>query len=768
MSLKIKFMKLSLTERVNNIFLKIDKKFIIFIGFFFLLSAASTGLLKITLNIMYPGKQLALVIKESIKDTFGKAVKFDSYYFRLNGDIVLLNFYLSNTTDFNDNLNLVKCYKIVIDTDILSVLSNDIAINGVYIYEPELIIVKNYGKKYYDVVEDNFTSGINRELFEKLAGNGFFINIYDGKGSYREMFRNGKNTILFNDFNLKIKYRDKKIRYNASGDIIRRDKSLIDTCSFTLKGLLDTLTMKSESRFCIDDFDIIQLEEYLTDKNLTEYKITGDLSADIRISHADNFTRFNGDCSIDDLECFKQSENCVRYLCRKENISSEFNLYFSDDLSLICVERALVADGIFSINGNMEYQFGQKLSLDFSSNRIKLEELSDYWIFFNGCEYSGYLDLSGKLIYRLDENRPEEIAIGFNLDKFNLRKTAETDPRKMIVKNCNTGLRLNKEKINFTSIFSTAASDFKISSETSITNWSPFTSSTKLSSSSDKLELRLIKNGFVSFVEFIYDEAYIDMFQNFDEQKNFLKEPEGIFLSNNNVEINVTADSVPVAGNSSLGGFNINLALVNGTLKTKNFSLNGFSGIFAFNIYAAFRQDYPFIKIAGSLSGLDLGVLSASSGLTYGFSGILGGECKFETSAYRIGQVIENGNASVSISVSAGSLENVHLLKTIHENIASNGYYCDKFDSITFNSASLDFVQVGGSFYVKKINASGPGIYLNGYGRYFGEEGGLRLPLNVQVKNGTEYVRVPLLLSGELLAPCIKVNVKNSKGEVCF
>ncbi|NLV67107.1 MAG: hypothetical protein GXY14_05455, partial [Spirochaetes bacterium] len=188
---------------------------------------------------MYPGKQLALVIKESIKDTFGKAVKFDSYYFRLNGDIVLLNFYLSNTTDFNDNLNLVKCYKIVIDTDILSVLSNDIAINGVYIYEPELIIVKNYGKKYYDVVEDNFTSGINRELFEKLAGNGFFINIYDGKGSYREMFRNGKNTILFNDFNLKIKYRDKKIRYNASGDIIRRDKSLIDTCSFTLKGLLD-------------------------------------------------------------------------------------------------------------------------------------------------------------------------------------------------------------------------------------------------------------------------------------------------------------------------------------------------------------------------------------------------------------------------------------------------------------------------------------------------------------------------------------------------
>jgi|GEM_PF-725279 hypothetical protein len=767
MSLKIKFMK-PLVERVNNIFLKIDKKFIIFIGFFFLLSAVSAGLLKMTLNIMYPGKQLALVIKESIKDTFGKAVKFDSYYFRLNGDIVLLNFYLSNTTDFNDNFNLVKCYKIVIDTDILRVLNNDIAINGVYIYEPELNIVKNYGKNYYDVIEANFTSGINKELFEKLAGNGFFINIYDGKGNYREVFHNGKNTIQFNDFNLKIKYRDKKIRYKASGDIIRRDKSLFDTCSFTLKGLLDTLTMKSESRFRINNFDIIQLEEYLSDKNLTEYKITGDLSADIRISHADNFTRFNGDCSVDDLECFTQSENCVRYLCKKDDISSEFNLYFSDDLSFISVEKALVEDGIFRISGNLEYHDDNNFSLDFSSNKINLKKLSDYWIFFNGCEYDGYLDLKAKMIYSFDQKRPEQISIGLGLDRFNLRKTAETDPGKMIVKNCNTGLSLNKEGINFTSAFSTAISDFKISAETSIANWSPFTSSTKLSSSSDKLELRLIKNGFVSFVKFIYDEAYVDMFQNFDEQRNFLKEPEGIFINNNDVEINVTADSVPVTGKSSFSDFNINLSLVKGTLTTKNFSLNGFSGLFAFNIYAAFRQDYPFIKITGSLSGLDLGALSASSEAAYGFSGILGGECKFETSAYRIGQVIENGNASLSLSLSAGSFENFRFLKNIHENITANGVACDNFDSIIFNSASFDFAQVGGEFYIRKFNISGSGVNLNGYGKYFGEGGGLKLPLSLQVKNGTEYARVPLLMSGELLAPCIKVDLRNSKGEVCL
>ena len=355
-----------------------------------------------------------------------------------------------------------------------------------------------------------------------------------------------------------------------------------------------------------------------------------------------------------------------------------------------------------------------------------------------------------------------------NLDRFNLYNSLNHDDSSIFIKNCNSCFILNKDKIIFSADFGTGRSDFKLSFDTAIKNWSPFSSSTSFRSSSENLELRLLKKGIISAVKIIYDEAFIDMFQNFDEQRNFLKEPEGIFINNNNLDLDFSARSLLIAGNSRLNDFNINLGLVNGTLKTNNFTLNGYSGTYNFDLYAAFRQEYPFIKFTGSLSGFDLGAVSVDSGLPYRFAGIFACDYKFETNAYRIGQVIENGNASIALNISSGYMNNHPVMKNIHDNLSLNGYVCDSFDSVVFDLMSFDFVQSGGEFYIKKCGISGPGFNLGGYGRYLGEEEGLKLPLNLQVKNGDEYVRVPLMIYGELLAPCVKVNDKKSKGEVCF
>ncbi len=755
-------------ERVNNIFKKIDKKIIISIGAFFLIAFIAAGLMKVTLNVIYPGNDLAVLIKESIRDTFGKAVKFDSYYFRYNGDIVLFNFYLSNTSDFNDNLNLVKCDEIIIDTDILSLFRKEISISGVNIYDPEINIVKNYGKKYYDIITDNFTSGINRERFESLTGSGFVIRIYNGSGSYREVFRNGKNTTEFNDLNAWIKYRDKKFSYSASGDIVKREKSIIDTCLVSFKGEVDTTDMRSENRVRISNFDIIQLEEFFRDNYIADYTIRGELSADIKISHENNFTRFNGESSIDNLECIQKVNEDSLYICKRDDLDAEFNFYLSDDYSRISAEEILLEDGIFRINASLEYEKGISFSADIQSNKIDLEDLSGYITPFAGCEYNGYLQLKGKLLYRFDKNQPEDIAIECNLDRFNLYKSSNCDADTMLIKNCNSGFSLNKEKMLFSADFGTYRSDFKLSVETAVKSWSPFSSTTNFRSESDNLELRLLKNGIFSFVKVIYDEAFIDMFQNFDEQRNFLKEPEGIFICNNNINMDISARSLLISGKSRLNNFNISLGLVNGTMKTNNFTLNGYSGVYNFDLYAAFKQEYPFIKITGSLESFDLVAVSADSGLPYSFSGILSCNYKFETNAYRIGQVIENGNASITLSVTSGSLNNNKLMKNIHDNLSVNSYSCNTFDNILFDSASLDFVQSGSEFYIKKFSVSGPGVDLSGYGKYLGEDEGLKLPFTMQVQNGNDFIRVPMMMFGELLAPCIKVNDKKSQGEVCL
>lgn len=755
-------------ERVNNIFKKFNKKITISTGIFFLVIFAIAGLIKITLNVMYPGNDLDVLIKESIRDTFGKAVKFDSYYFRFDGDIVLLNFYLSNTSDFNDNFNLVKCDEIVIDTDILSVFRKKILISGVYIYGPEINVIKNYGKNYYDIITDNFTSGLNRERFESLAGGGFFIKIYNATGIYREIFRNGKNAIEFSDLDVSIRYSNKKLSYNADGDILKREKSLFDSCSVSFKGEVDTTDMKSESRVRISDFDIIQLEEFFKDNNFVDYIIRGDLSADIKISHENNLTRFNGESSIDNLECINKNNGTSSYICNRDDIESEFNFYISDDYSRVSASKIMLKDGIFRIDADLEYEKGSKFSADIKTNRINLDDLSDYISPFEGCDYSGYVSFQGKLLYLLDQDKPEDIAVEFTLDRFNLNKNQNRDTGSILVKNCNSSFMINKDKIQFSADFGTGMSDFKVSVDTAIKSWAPFSSSTSFKSNSENLELKLLKNGVFSFIKLIYDEAFIDMFQNFDEQRNFLKEPEGIFISNNNFNIDFSARSLLIAGNSRLSDFNISLGLVNGTLKTNNFALNGYSGTYSFDLYAAFRQEYPFIRITGALAGFDLGAVSADSGLPYSFAGILSCDYKFETNAYRIGQVIENGNASIALSVSTGFINNYYMLKKVHEHLAVNGYACDPFDSVAFDSMSLDFVQSGGEFYIKKFSLSGAGLSFNGYGRFLSEDEGLKLPVSLQAKNGVEYVRVPLILYGELLAPCIKVNEKKSEGAVCF
>lgn len=755
-------------QRVNNIFQKVDKKITLSIGIFFLTLIIFLGLMKVLLNVLYPGNELPVLIKESIRDTFGKAVKFDSYYFRYNGDIVLVNFYLSNTSDFNDNLNLVECNNIIISTDILSLFSKDIRISGVYIYDPELNIVKNYGKKYYDIITDNFTSGINSERFNSLASNGFFITIYNGKGSYREVFRNGKTVIEFNDLDASIKYRNKKISYSADGDVVKKEKSLLDTCSVKIKGELDTTNMRSESRVCVDDLDLVQLEEFFRDHNLTDYTLKGDLSLDIKISHADNFTRLNGEAGIDKLECTRKGNENSSYLIKHDDISSEFNIYFSDDSSLIRLESFLLEDGIFSIEGVMEYERDIRLFADIRSNRIDLEDLSEYYIPFPGAGYDGYLQFNGRLLYRIDQNMPEDIAMELNLEKFNLRKNSDADVVSMLVKNCTAGFSINKNKMDISANLITGKSDFRLSAETEIRNWYPFTSNTTLRSSSENLELDLLRNGIVSCIKIIYDEAFIDMFQNFDEQRNFLKEPEGIFICNNNINFDFTARSLLIAGNSRLNDFNINLALANGTLKTNNFKLYGYSGTYSLDLYAAFKQEYPFIKITGSVTGFDLGAVSADSGLPYSFSGIFACDYKFETNAYRIGQVIENGNASIALAVTSGSFNNSYLMKNIHSYLAANSYTCDTFDNIGFDAMSFEFVQSGSEFYIKKFSVTGPVLNLSGYGKYISEDEGLKLPVNLECKNGADYVRVPMMIFGELLAPCIKVNDKKSSGEVCF
>src|SRR5208283_2238977 len=89
-------------------------------------------------DVRYPEREIREVITDFFKNNLNKAVKFDAIYIEYNGDIRISNFNMSISSDFNDNVSLIKCKKAVIDLEFFSLLAGRIMINGLEFYNSEI------------------------------------------------------------------------------------------------------------------------------------------------------------------------------------------------------------------------------------------------------------------------------------------------------------------------------------------------------------------------------------------------------------------------------------------------------------------------------------------------------------------------------------------------------------------------------------------------------------------------------------------------------
>lgn len=755
-------------KRVNKILSGINKKYIIAAGSLFLMLIAGSALLKTTLNVIFPGNEVSNQIKEGFRTSFGKAVKFDSMYFKYNGDIVLLNFSLSNTIDFNDNINLLKCDEVIIDTDLLGIIRRKITFSGINMDNAEFNLIKNYGKRYSNIITESITSGIDREIFNDSTGRSFTLAIEDAHGVFRDNYRNGKTVIEFDDLDATFRYRKESIHYTIDGEIINKDRSFFNTGNISANGSINAADHSAKHHFAIDKFNLILLNEFVRDNNITGYSFEGYASTDIYITTKNGTTSIYGGISLDDLRCVRAAENSESVICKNEDISAEFNIAMSENLDIVKASKIFIEDGVIELTASFEYEAGKSLLLKMKSNDVRLDRLSKQISPFRNCDYSGSLTIDCNMHYNLNTATPDDISMNLTLANFNLipKDTLDTPYRQ--ISNCNSTFSLTGDRILFSTNFKTGTSDLSLDIATKIKGWAPFSSDTSMTFNSGNLELGLFNRCIENTVEFIYEEAFTDMFQNFDEQRNFLKEPEGIFINNNNLSLKISADKLSFTDTAYLQNFNILLTLDKGYLKTDEFSLEGYSGKYSMDFTASLRQEYPFFRVQGSASDVDLGLISRDSGLPYNFSGILSFDYRFETNAFRVGQIIENGNASINVEIRSGSLKNHAKQNEIQSNFTLNGFAINSLNDMVFDSFKISFLQSGNTFYFRNVYLGGPNFYLGGYGKYSREEQGVDLPLNLQVSEGGSIIKVPLQVSGNLLAPCVKVKAKTAKESVCF
>jgi hypothetical protein len=744
-----------------------NKKFIISLGVVFSLILFSISMLKISINILYPVNELSNSLKDSFKDIFGKAIKFDTLYFKYNGDIVLKNFYLSNKTDFNDNINLIKCDEITIDTYLFDLIRKKITFAGVYMVNPDINFNKNYGKPYYEIFVEDLTGGINRDKIKQFIRNGFRFELTESNLSFKETFKDSKSEINFYKTDLKVKYKNDYISYRSYGYIGDKIQGSWRKSSYRALGKVYLNKPYSESKLKLENFDLTHMNNFLNDRFKSRTFLAGRFSGNLKIITEEGILKCSGSTGVSSLDFFCYEKNSPYPLFKNKDIDCSFSFTLSENMDNFKIDKLEIDDGIINLTSSVDYVMDDFFSIMIKSNKIDLTNLSESFFIFRNSSYNGELSFEGNCNYKIKENKPEVLNFNLSLNKFNIIPIEKKMRNFKHIKNANIFLSIDKDKIALKSDFKSGQSDFNITYDSILSGWSPVKSSNTIEIKSKTLELSLLKEIIKSTLQNIYNIAYVDMFQNFDEQRNFLKEPEGIFVNNNDISLKLNAEKLNIAGKSYLNNLAVDLSLTKGILKTNNFKLEGYDGDYSFNLYSSLRQEYPYFKFASEAKNIDLDRISYESGLTYSFGGKLSLDAGFETSAYRIGQIVENGKAGLNIAIQNGYFNNTPIQNKLHTLLSNNNQKNVFNKRIDFSSFSIGFLQSGTNFYIKNFNLNSSYMSFSSYGSYT-EESGLKIPLNLNVNNEKIIERVPLEITGNLETPCVKVKSKNETEPVCF
>jgi len=724
------------------------------------------SLLKITIHIMLPENIASEKIHALFKEYFGKAIKFDALSFSYTGNLVLKNFYLSNSTDFNDNINLVKSDEVVLDIPLFSLLMNEISIAGIKIQSPEITIIKSSGKNYKETFEDIFIVKIKEDDKAELPMDKISISFSKGTLLYKEVFKTSKTKIYLRRVNSKISYENGFFEYSIDGRIPGKSDDNKNTGYFSGKGFIDFSSMDQKNRFVLKKIDLEYFNEFITEKNLLPMNFFGLLSADISIETKDDRIETEGGVNLYSLSSMYNDAESPFKVISNENISIKFEADSSKDLNNIKLKELQIDDGYFNVSLNGEFTENIVFSLNLSTNKVNLDKLSDRLMPFKNHRYNGKVQAKGRLEYSIARRKPVDLNLNFSLMNFNLIPHRD-DVNIIRISDCSSVITADMNRIAADSELKINNSDFKSEILIDIKSWNPFRSDTKAAVISKRIELYLIKKYLLRYIYKIYEDGFIDLARGYDE-RSFMKSPVGIFINSNNAVFSIKSDNLLISGKADLKDFSMGLNLSKGILRTENFNLQGYNGRYSANIYSVLRQDYPYLKIEGSGSGIDLTGIFRDASVPYKAGGTLGFDYTYETNAFRVAHFVQNGRGGINITLSNGGLSGTEYQKKLSAFITDNGYRDVNLNDLIISSWSAGFSQSGTDFYVRSLGMRSDKLNFQTYGTYKYPDN-LFLPFNISVKTFDEkIIQVPLIITNKPLEPCIKINIRKNENTLCF
>jgi len=746
--------------------MKFQKKYAVVavIALYVIVNAMAT--MRLYFAVLYPERLLKGVVNDYFRNNLDKAVKFDNLYIEYDGTIVLDRLDVSITSDFNDNISLIKSEKAVINLCFFKLCAGSIGVEGIDFYNSEITFMKKFGRSHIDSFLQVFNPGRFIKKTQEDYGD-FYVDFHRAKLFYRESLRAKQVILELYKINALMTIDANYLAYDVSGKIRPYHSKMIRNGDFKCRG---TVRVADYNYYyhdvLINNFDLTYLNEHILDYKIADIALKGGISTDLRVVKKKNILSIGGKVETNTLTVFSLPDKYN--LLSNENINIEFDAFMDHARNSYTVRQLMLNDDVIEIEGSGKYTRNDKedmLSLKIKSNSIDLAELSQNFSPLKNIEYGGTMKFDGSATLDFKNNKAADMKAGAIIENFNLSKNVK-GTLFPIIEESSMRMTVDESSIALDVRGKPLKSDLAVASRTKVASWIPFNSETGIHVRSKKMNLDNLRHCVVYLADSVFTSAYEDKRGALDKAP-FLQRPLGKFLNYNIINLESRFDSMFHGKKARFSDVVMNAQLSRGSILIKDFSIDGYGATYKLSFQGYFNSDQPYVKLEGKVDDFDLTGFYEDSGLKGSLSGTGRTDFSFEVSAARMGDILDNAKGHFNIYIGKGEMKNTPLQHDIMTFLRKNGYDPGAISDIVFENITLSVSEQGENFWFSNLGIRGDTLLFSALGDYL-YEGGINSNSVLTIRRETSSTSVPVKLSGTIRTPCLDVTDKSKSHRICF
>ncbi len=759
----------------KNLILKIIRKPIAIAAVIVLsIILITTAGIKIYFVSSFPEQKLKNFITEFVMDNFRKAVKFDDVTVSLAGNIVLTNFHISTSSDFNDNISLVKSRKVVVRLDFFRALFyGEIYIKGIYFRNPEITLYKKYGRSYLDTFNELFSLTRSFQEIRHIDGGNFRMHADNAVLLYREVFRESILEAGCRNIDVAVIIKDDMLLYSLKGIVNRYKSDVLDDGELFLEGTMrfkhPNILVSSENFIRLTDVDLSYFNLPFGEYYKMPMSMQGGVTAEMSLKSLADNASIEGRIEVNNLN--------LRYLKPAGSYNVTANENFNADIVCdvlgggrkIVLRRCVVYDENARINVKGVYratELEEYFDLQFDTGTVDLANLSGSITPFKDSTCHGIMNVSGRVWFDIKNGFAKDVSCDIGLKNFGIQ-TSQKGTGRDYIEHLDVNITAKRNRVDAEVFMKKDATDMKFSAKSNVHQWYPLISESTLRGRSKTIDLHNIYYPLRYCVEYFYQGAFDDKQIGY-MQVVFKDEPIGKLMNNNNVTLEYKAERLRAGGKAVFPGFSFKAGLNDGQMYLDNLSLTGYEGEYSFGIAARFDSYIPNVQVGGSVKNLNLGALCRDLGIRGTCEGRLHAEMDYSINAFRLAHMLQNSLLNVNVEVTAGLAKGTKLQKELGSFLKKLGVEKPDIEEVTFSKAEFAFTQRADTFTVRRLAVYGDAVQLNGDGEY-DFISGLNIPFWMNVKaekddGSFSTEKAPCMIGGPFLKPFLTKFSNNTDG----